>query len=518
MLYWQCSFIFLASAISLGYERMAAQLIGAFTGQVDRFEALVLGVFLGAMGLGMLCCSDSRGSIPGLRLLRIELILCLCGFLLPTALYSLHLIFQIYLRIPNLRFLIWGLPSAEVLAFLCMPVPILLGWASGQEFVLVVKLKRNSRRGRNLILASAYLGSLSTALIYPLWLQLYSPVTVGCGFGLANLLLLSGLLWHYRDIPWHLKGLTVIALLGGLSIAAAREEISDIYLRNLYHHRSTFSVAKVVLWEQPRGFLNLLSDTVSLPEVKRVYSRYQRIDVVYENHWDKHFTLYLDGHYQFSTKREKQYHETMVKVPLATRSKTLERALIVGGGDGLLVRTLREYSPEVQITLVELDPAMIALAGQSPLRDINQNALADSGLRVVIADAFQWVRHHQGRYDAVFADFPFPYSLSTARLFSREFFSAVRHLLVKDGFLMMNAPSLGWRDQDTSERLVASLLKAGFGHIARVVEPGEHFIMATISMPLEDGPNFEVRDHEHSGLQALSVLRPSQLLRSDYRL
>src|SRR4029079_7488090 len=70
--------------------------------------------------------------------------------------------------------------------------------------------------------------------------------------------------------------------------------------------------------------------------------------------------MMLDGVVQLSTKDEFVYHEMMAHVPLFAHGKA-KRVLIVGGGDGGVLREVLKH-PEVKAaTLCEIDRGVIDL-------------------------------------------------------------------------------------------------------------------------------------------------------------
>ncbi len=161
--------------------------------------------------------------------------------------------------------------------------------------------------------------------------------------------------------------------------------------------------------------------------------------------------LYLDRRYQFYGGVEAIYHEFLAHVPVQLFSGVPQDVLILGGGDGLLAKELLKYGDRVRsITNVELDPAMVRLARNDPrLRLLNADAFRDPKVRVVIDDAFFFVRQDRARYDAVFIDFPFPYTYDAAKLYTVEFFTNVARVLKPGGFCAMDYPLT---DQDEQDR------------------------------------------------------------------
>jgi hypothetical protein len=108
-----------------------------------------------------------------------------------------------------------------------------------------------------------------------------------------------------------------------------------------------------------------------------VYSEqtpYQRIAITQAGGGQQ---LYLNGNLQFNSVDEYRYLEALVH-PAMFAAQSKKSILVLGGGDGLAVREILRHPEVEQVTLVELDPAMIRLArGSEPIRQLNDDALAD---------------------------------------------------------------------------------------------------------------------------------------------
>ena len=81
-------------------------------------------------------------------------------------------------------------------------------------------------------------------------------------------------------------------------------------------------------------------------------SEFQRIDVFESPEFGRFLTL--DGYMMLTERDEFIYHEMITHVPLAVHPK-VKRVLVIGAGDGGVIRELVRY-PEIEdIALVESD-------------------------------------------------------------------------------------------------------------------------------------------------------------------
>jgi spermidine synthase len=75
------------------------------------------------------------------------------------------------------------------------------------------------------------------------------------------------------------------------------------------------------------------------------------------------------------------------------------------------------------------------------LSELNRHSFADPRVRTVTSDAFSWLRHDTEKYDAVIVDMPDPDAVSTAKLYSEEFYGMVRRTLAPGGRVVVQSTS-----------------------------------------------------------------------------
>ncbi|MET0284959.1 MAG: polyamine aminopropyltransferase, partial [Polyangiales bacterium] len=168
----------------------------------------------------------------------------------------------------------------------------------------------------------------------------------------------------------------------------------------------------------------------SLFDGRVVYSEqtaYQRIAITQAGGGQQ---LYLNGNLQFNSVDEYRYHEALVH-PAMFAAASRRSVLVLGGGDGLAVREILRHPEVEQVTLVELDPAMIRLArGSEPIRRLNDDALADPRVQVVNDDALVWLdRTRTQKFDVLIVDFPDPNNFSLGKLYSTWFYKLLREAM-----------------------------------------------------------------------------------------
>jgi spermidine synthase len=160
-------------------------------------------------------------------------------------------------------------------------------------------------------------------------------------------------------------------------------------------------------------------------------TEHQRL-IVFENA-DFGRVMMLDNIIQLTTKDEFIYHEMMAHVPLFAHGRA-RRALIVGGGDGGVLREMLKHPKLEQVTLCEIDRGVIDLCRQH-FADISAGAYDDPRTRIVIADGTKFVAETDDRFDLIVVDSTDPVGPG-AVLFTREFYADCARCLKRGGLLI----------------------------------------------------------------------------------
>jgi spermidine synthase len=154
--------------------------------------------------------------------------------------------------------------------------------------------------------------------------------------------------------------------------------------------------------------------------------------------------LFLDGHVQLAELDEQAYHESLVHIPLLNVARP-KKALVVGGGDGGVLRELLKY-PDLEIDMVEIDMAVIE-ASRAHLEFLNQGVFEHPRVNLFVQDAFPFVKQSGiGPYDLIVMDSTDTYEEEdgeiSAMLFTQEFFNDCKNLLSDHGFVVTQADNL----------------------------------------------------------------------------
>lgn len=159
-------------------------------------------------------------------------------------------------------------------------------------------------------------------------------------------------------------------------------------------------------------------------------SEFQRIDIMDSYEFGRF--LALDGSMMLTEKDEFIYHEMMVHVPMAV-NLSIQKVLVIGGGDGGAVRELCRYPQIEQIDLVEIDE-MVVGACKAYLKQ-TACALEDSRVHIYYEDGLKFIRRVENLYDLIIVDSTDPFGPGEG-LFTREFYGNCFKALSDKGILV----------------------------------------------------------------------------------
>lgn len=143
--------------------------------------------------------------------------------------------------------------------------------------------------------------------------------------------------------------------------------------------------------------------------------------------------MVLDGIVQTTERDEFIYHEMLTHVPVLAHG-AVKDVLIVGGGDGGMLREVCKHSSIERIVQVEIDQAVIDMSKEY-LPGHSQGAFDDPRAEIVIADGLDFVKTTDRRFDVIISDSTDPIGPGEV-LFTDDFYSACQRCLNPGGVLV----------------------------------------------------------------------------------
>ena len=142
----------------------------------------------------------------------------------------------------------------------------------------------------------------------------------------------------------------------------------------------------------------------------------------------------LDGIVQITQADEFAYQEMIVHVPLFNHG-FVRRVLIIGAGDGGVLRRTLEHKSVVEATMVEIDEAVVRLARQY-MPEIGGSAWKDARSKLVIGDGNSFVHETKSHsFDIIIVDSTDPVGAG-AGLFTEAFYKQCARVLAPEGVLV----------------------------------------------------------------------------------
>ncbi len=390
-----CTFI--VAACGLIYELLIGTAASYLSGQSAYQFSLTVGLFLGAMGIG-----SFMSRLVHRRLLE--------AFLLAELWQAIVGGFSVCLMFGFFALSDWY--QVGIVAII-----LVIGVCIGYELPLLTRYLRNYGPLRTVIadvLSLDYLGGVLGSLAFPIFLL---PT-----LGLMRTAFLVGLLntfvaaWVFVTFRWQIEGRRFFALI----IAGVTALL-------------IFGIANSLRWQ------SWLESELYDDEI--IYAKQTPFQRIVMTRWRNDLRLFLDGELQFSSVDEHRYHESLAH-PAMSLAKGKERVLVLGGGDGLLVREVIKYPQVRTVVLVDIDPEMTKLAQKHPaLLQLNEGALQDGKVQIVNTDAYKFLMDNLRPFDVILIDLPDPNTESLARLYTLEFYRLVARNLKPDGIVATQATS-----------------------------------------------------------------------------
>jgi spermidine synthase len=195
-------------------------------------------------------------------------------------------------------------------------------------------------------------------------------------------------------------------------------------------------------WWHEQTFGSGITQALDMRRVHLVRSEFQEIEV-YDHHVYGR-VLVLDGTVQLSQADEFIYHEMAVHVPLLGRRRSGGKALIIGGGDGGILREILKHPWVESVTMVEIDRTVVEVSNsyigvEGDYEDARANVLFADGVEYMAQAA-----HAGERFDLIVVDATDSTSPSKT-LWSERFYENLAACLAEDG-VCVDSDILTWAD------------------------------------------------------------------------
>ncbi len=167
-------------------------------------------------------------------------------------------------------------------------------------------------------------------------------------------------------------------------------------------------------------------------ELARVRSPYQDILIIDTASHGR--VMMLDGVVQITERDEFAYQEMLAHVPLIAHGDA-RRVLVIGAGDGGVLRRVLEHANVNKVVMVEIDGEVVRLSREF-VPDIAGDAWHDERAEVIIGDGIDYVARSQtASFDVIIVDSTDPVGVGEA-LFTDRFYQHCSRVLADGGIIV----------------------------------------------------------------------------------
>jgi len=148
--------------------------------------------------------------------------------------------------------------------------------------------------------------------------------------------------------------------------------------------------------------------------------------------------LVLDDVIQLTEHDEFVYHEMFAHVPMNAHPDP-KTVLVIGGGDGGVLRELKRYSNLERLDICEIDGDVIEASKE--FLPFTASGYDDPRVNVHVADGAEFLKASKGAYDLILVDSSDPIGPAEV-LFQRPFFESIRGALKPNGAALTQCESI----------------------------------------------------------------------------
>lgn len=179
-------------------------------------------------------------------------------------------------------------------------------------------------------------------------------------------------------------------------------------------------------------------------------TQFQKLDMLETEQFGNMLTL--DGMVMTTEKDEFVYHEMVAHVPLFTHPNP-KHVLVVGGGDGGVIREVIKHPSVEKVVLVEIDGKVIEYSKK--FLPTIAAGFSDPKVDVQVDDGFMHIAQSRNDYDVIMVDSTEPVG-PAAKLFEKGFYEGIAKALKDDGVFIAQTDN-PWFKADLIKQVVSDV-------------------------------------------------------------
>ncbi|AQS58217.1 polyamine aminopropyltransferase [Desulforamulus ferrireducens] len=265
------------------------------------------------------------------------------------------------------------------------------------------------------------------------------------------------------------------------------------------------------LWYTERGIVPGLGLSVQVTKVlHEEQTEFQHLAIVDTKIFGR--MLWLDNIIMTSIKDEFVYHEMISHVALNTHPNP-KKVLVIGGGDGGVIREVIKHPSVEKAILVEIDRRVVETSKQY-LPEI-ACGLDDPRVEVLFEDGIKYAQEHKNEFDIIITDSTDPIGPAVG-LFEGSFYKSCYEALKEDGIFVAQTES-PYHDAELIPKIQKNIrslypiTKVYLAHIPTYPGGCWTFTMGSKkydpeAVDLSNKPTFDTRYYNHEIHKAAFVL------------
>uniref|UniRef100_A0A915BHQ4 Spermidine synthase n=1 Tax=Parascaris univalens TaxID=6257 RepID=A0A915BHQ4_PARUN len=152
--------------------------------------------------------------------------------------------------------------------------------------------------------------------------------------------------------------------------------------------------------------------------------------------------LVLDGIIQCTERDEFAYQEMLAHLPMFAHPNP-KKVLIIGGGDGGILREVLKHECVESVSMCEIDEMVIEASKKYLLH--MSIAFDNPKLKLFIGDGFEFLKEHKNEFDVIITDSSDPIGPAES-LFGRSYYELIKDSL-KHGGILASQGECPWLDR-----------------------------------------------------------------------
>jgi spermidine synthase len=169
-------------------------------------------------------------------------------------------------------------------------------------------------------------------------------------------------------------------------------------------------------------------------------------------------SLVLDDDLQSTEFDEFIYHEAIIH-PSMTAHPNPKHVLLLGGGEGYSAREILKYKSVDSVVMVDIDEEVVNLCRRHFSKQ-NANIFEEARLKLVFADAMEFVKSCRQKFDVIVSDLSSPFEGGpSCELYTVDFYQRIRDILNPGGIICVQGDAFNNLRLDTCASIYKTLQK-----------------------------------------------------------